>query len=268
MVGPTQHTDAAQGTDASSLVAHEDQPVIRHFTFWTDHENWYHWRVVDRQADVRRALSSERRVALLAHLDQQNYATISELAVATNLHGNTVREHLNILIDAGLAAGETEARTTRGRPRTIYRAVPRVTEVTDSSRQQADQSVRSALTRVLLDGFGTEAESPSDAAREAGRSVAAELDSDQVPHGTSAVNHLVGHFETLGFAPGLTASNSNQVALHRCPFLDLAQQRPEVVCAFHLGLAQGLLDNAPGNAQATQLEPFVGPNLCLLDIEA
>ncbi|SDS59036.1 Predicted transcriptional regulator, ArsR family [Paraoerskovia marina] len=217
---------------------------------------------------VRRALASERRVALLDLLDGRDGTTVDDLAAATDQHPNTVREHLSVLARAGLVTSEPEPRAVRGRPRRLYRSRPRPDQdQTAEARGHADQAVRTALTRVLLDGFGTDEPDPADAARRAGLAVAETLDPTPVQPGTSAVRHLLGHLEDLGFAPETTDDEPRRISLRRCPFLDLAQQRPDVVCAFHLGLAQGLLDHAPGHVAATRLEPFVAPDLCLLDVE-
>ena len=68
------------------------------------------------------AISSYSRVRLLRLLQLGAKRTISELCAATGLHANTVREHLQRLIDGGYIVAETEHRTTRGRPRVLYSA--------------------------------------------------------------------------------------------------------------------------------------------------
>ncbi|MBS1674629.1 MAG: winged helix-turn-helix transcriptional regulator, partial [Actinobacteria bacterium] len=73
-------------------------------------------------------ISSYSRVRIL-HLLFEASATherplgIGELCDATGLHANTVREHLQRLIDGGYVVPTTERRTTRGRPRVFYSAV-------------------------------------------------------------------------------------------------------------------------------------------------
>ena len=47
---------------------------------------------------------------------------MTELCDATGLHANTVREHLQRLIESGYVVPETEQRATRGRPRVFYSA--------------------------------------------------------------------------------------------------------------------------------------------------
>jgi hypothetical protein len=50
---------------------------------------------------------------------------------------------------------------------------------------------------------------------------------------------------------------------------DLARDHPEVGCAMHLGLLQGLLARSPARpAMRAELEPFVEPELCIAKVIA
>ena len=90
-------------------------------------------------------------------------------------------------------------------------------------------------------------------------------DPTAAPGADRQLDALEGHLERLGFDPELDRS---QLAFHlyRCPFLELAKARPEVVCNVHLGLAQGVLDAVPGPVAARELLPFVGPEHCVLQL--
>ncbi|BDZ43747.1 hypothetical protein GCM10025865_30460 [Paraoerskovia sediminicola] len=232
------------------------------------------------QIPPHRALSSESRVALLDLLHDRGHMTVTELAEGADLHPNTAREHLQVLCDAGFVAGEPEKRTTRGRPRTIYRALrtPDPAERQAPSPRASDAVARKELTQVLLQGFGERVESPAEAAREAGRQAAvrtAPWAPGEAP--SDPVAALDMHLDAMGFAPRYE-DEPPTFHLHRCPFADLARQRPEVVCEFHLGLAQGVLsasaatarassdEEAPTPMDAPALHPFVGPQHCVLDL--
>jgi hypothetical protein len=95
----------------------------------------------------------------------------------------------------------------------------------------------------------------------------------------------------MGFDPELAAesepmaslsADSKQIVgrervirLRGCPVRDLARAHPEVGCAIHLGLLQGLLDHATAaggqpdkpdkgdQGLSARLEPFVEPELCI-----
>jgi len=72
----------------------------------------------------------------------------------------------------------------------------------------------------------------------------------------------------LGFAPSADA-RVGVVKLHRCPLLEAAHRNPQVVCAVHLGMARGALDELgadPERTEETALQPFSEPGACRLDL--
>jgi predicted ArsR family transcriptional regulator len=86
-------------------------------------------------------------------------------------------------------------------------------------------------------------------------------------------------FDRMGFGPELTPATGNQrtIRLHSCPVRDLARDHPEVACALHRGLLQGLAANSIANegdsaasrpATHAELEPFVEPELCVARVIA
>lgn len=223
-----------------------------------------------RRTPAARTLASGSRVDLLHLLQDGGEHTIGALAVATGLHENTTREHLQRLVSDGFAQRTPEHRTVRGRPRMVYRAVSADDLRSDPrARSRIEESIaRVALTRTLLEGYGRDVASPASAARAAGRAMVVPQDVAPAPGPEGAdrqLDALEGHLERLGFDPELDRS---QLAFHlyRCPFLDLARARPEVVCNVHLGLAQGVLDAVPGPVGARELLPFVGPEHCVLQL--
>jgi predicted ArsR family transcriptional regulator len=50
--------------------------------------------------------------------------------------------------------------------------------------------------------------------------------------------------------------------MHRCPFHDLAEAQPEVVCAVHKGLVDGALTELGSELRVEGLDVFVRPDLC------
>lgn len=219
-----------------------------------------------------RALASESRVRIL-HLLQDRAAPVGvdDVAAAVGLHVNTVREHLDHLVATGFVGRESEVRATRGRPRILYRALPR------SAGASMDARAREHLLRLLLAGYGREVGSPEELAEESGRRWAEDLAAEGTAVGAARREDRVGppewaqmaaleqHFEELGFDPEADL-DADQVHLHRCPVKDLACARTEVVCSVHLGLAQGVLAHVDGPLEAERLEPFVGPDHCVLHL--
>ncbi|GEL94777.1 helix-turn-helix transcriptional regulator [Cellulomonas composti] len=233
-----------------------------------------------RRSHAERTLASASRVDLLHLLQRGGSHTVNELSAATGLHENTTREHLARLVADGYAVRAPERRAVRGRPRMLYRASTaddaRVDPVAVGRLEESIAQV--ALTRVLLDGFGRDLGSTSDAAREAGHALTGpggQLEphiEQTVPVDASATDRearqldaLEAHLDRLGFDPE-RRDGALRIDLWRCPFLELARERPEVVCSVHLGLVSGVLETAGGPIAAHALRPFVGREHCVLEL--
>ena len=63
-----------------------------------------------------------------------------------------------------------------------------------------------------------------------------------------------------GFA---ASAEGTDIHMRRCPFHDLAEQYPEVVCAVHRGLISGALDELGSELDVEGLDVFVEPDLCV-----
>lgn len=239
--------------------------------------------MTDRRLSAYRVLASASRVSILHALQQADGGMpVGEVATAVGLHPNTAREHLDQLVAAGFVSSEPEPRTTRGRPRLLYRAVERAAGAT------MDVRAREHLTRLLVDGYGRAMASPASDAEAAGAAWGAALaetaaaeaptgesddatglpDEDGVVAADPAWHQLAAleqHFEDLGFRPEADPDES-RIHLRRCPFVDLAAERTDVVCSVHLGLARGVLSHVGGPLVVTALEPFVGHHHCVLHL--
>lgn len=209
-----------------------------------------------------------------------------ELAARLGLHTTTVRFHLDALCGEGLVERTRIARAGVGRPRTGYRAV----------RERLDYRI---LAEILALELGDTVDKRRSRAEAAGRRWAERITDHEpdkntarqpVPNGTkprkvveerSAMITTV--FDRMGFGPELTAApksasgNQRTIRLHSCPVRDLARDHPEVACALHQGLLQGLVaKSAAGKGSSAvsgpqiqaELEPFVEPELCLARVIA
>jgi predicted ArsR family transcriptional regulator len=232
----------------------------------------------DPRLSAYRTLACESRVRILNLLQTAGApCTVDDLAADLGLSVSTTRDHLDRLVAGGFVQRDTERRTIRGRPRKLYRALDRPSGATMDSR------AREHLTRLLLEGYGRPMEHGS--AEEAGerwgdamarepqptrrsrrpRPWLQETSAQAAPPFWGQLAALEQHFEDLGFEP--TADPARlEVHLHRCPLADLAQSRTEIVCNVHLGLAKGVLAAHGGPLTADRLEPFVGPQHCILHL--
>ncbi len=219
----------------------------------------------DSDLNHHKVLASISRTAVLELLRSRSEPLgVVEVAEHVGLHQNTVRSHLDLLVDSGYAIRRTEAPSGPGRPRVVYAA---------TSAPEGDRNYR-LLAEVLAQHIVATSERPGEAAVNAGRSWA-ELNAREQRDGTwaraqvdrplsaeVAVDVVVRMLGDTGFAPELGADGTS-LNLHRCPFRELAVAHQDVVCGAHLGIIQGALDELGGMVSATRLIPFVTPGLCV-----
>ena len=222
-----------------------------------------------RPARARVPAAPDRRAQLLTVLRRRGPSTTAELAAETGLHPNTTREHLRVLVDSGHVEARTGAPAGRGRPSTRYRALRADPEASLVERQAGVLVAQAALARALLDGYGVPDPDAAESARRHGLRASADLPEPPGDEGAAGADAqlraLAEHLDRMGFEPDLDrVAGTGEVRLRACPFLDLARDRPDVVCRVHLGLAQGVLARTGGPVAADAVRPFAAPGLCVL----
>ncbi len=220
----------------------------------------------DSGVSHHKVLASASRVAVLQLLRSRGQALgVGDVAQHLGLHQNTVRSHLDILVNSGYVTRRSEAPSGPGRPRVVYEA----TAAGDDERNYR------LLAEVLAQHLVATSEHPGQAAAHAGRSWAATTRNHHGGGGhgegkaaafplseEAAVVEVVRMLGDTGFAPELSADGTF-INLHRCPFRELAVSHPDVVCGAHLGVIQGALADLGTMVSATRLLPFVTPGLCV-----
>lgn len=177
---------------------------------------------------------SAARAAVLAYLNEEGRpVTVQEISATSGQHANTVREHLEALVGAGLATRETKPAEGRGRPAIAY-SVASHSSPLRSAREYASlvQALISRLTDVSTD--------LTEDALAAGRVWAQEASAGE------SIDDLLSH---MGFEPVWESAHS--IRLETCPVLAAARSNSDVVCTMHLGLIRALVD------EDAELEPFV-----------
>ncbi len=187
---------------------------------------------------------------------------VADLAAQLGLHPNTVRFHLDRLVAAGLATREVEQHRGPGRPKLTFAAV--------AQRDMGGGQRSYQLLADMLAGFIAGA-SPDAAgqAEELGRTWGRYLATKPAParrvtEGES-LQELLRVLDDIGFSPRLTEDDDQQlhVLLRHCPFLEVASAHRAVVCSVHLGVMQGVLAQQQAPVEASHLEPFVEPTVCV-----
>lgn len=227
---------------------------------------------------------------------------VRALAVAVGRHPNSVREQLERLADAGFVvrvttgagdpptAGPADASVAephpvrpRGRPPHRYRLAAGARVHTGGSGPLSASDPAASAAPALADTGSTPSEAAyrdlarvlADALRRLGGPPAAELAGRawgaalagrrrRRTDARRALRRLLDLLDAAGFAPEPTTRLDAPIRLRRCPFGALARERQEVVCGVHLGMLRGALEAMAAPVEATALEPFVRPDLCLV----
>jgi predicted ArsR family transcriptional regulator len=187
--------------------------------------------------------------------------SIQGLATVTGLHVNTLREHLDALVDTGLVRRERAPAAGRGRPAWLYSAVPD-DEPPGGVAEYA--GLASALAEVIEQSSSSSRQDAIDAGRRWGRHLATE----RKPGGAREANprrRVVQLLGGLGFAPQPDARDA-VVRLTRCPLLEAASRHPEIVCGVHLGIVRGALEVYGGETEGADLLAFSEPGACRLEL--
>ena len=169
----------------------------------------------------------------------------AEIAETLGLHPNTVRPHLERMRDVGLLDVETDSRGHVGRPQHRYLLAA------DAPSLGLEPPAFPLLARMLSVAAAMAGVEPHDAAeagREQGR-VAARMARARTPAATCA-QALVQELDRLGFDPAVVDGDGTTpgptVAFTHCPYQELAEAYPELVCHLHRGLVEGFVEQIGG----------------------
>lgn len=209
---------------------------------------------MDGETRHHQALAHPSRVLLLEHLHaSEGSRTADELAAALGLHPNTVRAHLQLLEEAGLAVSSREQRKRPGRPRRLFAAIP--------DKAEHDDALLSATLASVLESLPNGTDLAVVAGRSWGHILVDRLEPGQKPDETACIACVAALLRRWGFAPETTACG---LVMHRCPFRDLADRFPSVVCALHTGLIDGALEELGAPVELEALERRVPPSRACL----
>lgn len=189
------------------------------------------------------AISSYSRVEILQLIQQRPDRTIAELTDATGLHANTVREHLQRLIEGGYVVGEAEHRTTRGRPRMLYSAVTDASASPVAARKVREAARRGDIMRRVLPGEPTSL--PQDAVHQ--------------------LDALLEDLGDAGFDP-VVDEDELTVDLTPCRYAGTDPEHRATLCSVHLGLMDAVLEQSGGPLRVIGMEPSCDPTQCVVHL--
>ena len=207
------------------------------------------------------ALAQPTRARIFEELvERKGGVRIEQLAELLGLHPSAVRQHLERLLAAGLVE-RTPISAGRGRPHFEWSVAP------DAEPGDAPPTGYSELSAWLTELSGTGA-TAIRRARRTGRRIGAEI--APADAGSDPAETFQSAVAALGFGPrpGRKRSGRLTYRLENCPYRKAAEQNPEVVCALHRGLTEGLLDVIAPEAELTDFRPKDPCDAgCLLEIQ-
>lgn len=219
----------------------------------------------ERRELTYRALADPTRRHLLRLIDDAGEPMgVVPLARQVGLHPNTVRDHLEMLRQAGMLTRAPEKRDRPGRPKMLYASVP------PEMRSPGFEGYR-FLAEVLAGYLQTHVDDPGRAAQEAGTVWGRYMVEKPEPYAKTPpraiVSQIVSTLLDLGFAPEEESREQGfRIRLNDCPFREVARARNEVVCGVHLGILRGMAEELGGSVRIDDLLPFVKPSLCLVEL--
>lgn len=209
--------------------------------------------------DVLKALGDNTRYAIYLELARSPLPlATAEIADILGLHVNTVRPHLERMRDVGLLRVDTETRGSVGRPQHRYSLTD------DAPALGLEPSPWPMLARTLLAAAaagGLEGDDLADAGRRQG-----EADARRWPDDADCLDSLVVEQARLGFDPEtVDHANGATMAFAHCPFRDLAESHPDLVCSLHNGLVEGFVTSWDGGGVA-RFHPLLDRTPCQVEV--
>ena len=194
------------------------------------------------------------------------------MAESLELHPNTVRPHLERMREVGLLSVETDSSGGVGRPQHLYSLAA------EAPSLGFEPPPMPLLARMLLGvaaATGAAGEEAVEAGREQGRIAA--LASLQTGPGEGAgeaepasvcLAALTAELARLGFDPAVASDGEGTtVAFTHCPFAELAESHPDIVCHLHRGLVEGFV-NALGGVHVERFRTLLDRQPCRVELSA
>lgn len=213
---------------------------------------------------VLKALGDNTRYAIYLELARSpRPLATADVATVLGLHPNTVRPHLERMRDVGLLQVQSDTKGGVGRPQHLY------TLAADAPSLGLEPASFPILARMLLRlaaATGADAADALDVGRDQGRA-----DGDRLRH-RGCLSAVVAQLDAMGFDPALlidddpvAGAEAVSIAFAHCPFRDMAEQRPDLLCSLHRGLVEGVVD-AVGGGEVVGFGSLVDRSPCQVEI--
>jgi predicted ArsR family transcriptional regulator len=211
------------------------------------------------ELEVLKALGDETRFAMYRELATSTTPlSAQDLADALGLHANTVRLHLERLREAGLVDVEAIHRGTVGRPQHRY-------SLAAGAPGLGFDPPAHALLAGLLAAMAEQMGADAEAAKATGRAWGVEAGKRKRTTSRSCLSSLAAELDRLGFEPAadedVGPDGTARIDFLHCPFRELAEAYPELVCNLHRGLCEGVVEQA-GEGSVSEFSTLYEPDPC------
>jgi predicted ArsR family transcriptional regulator len=205
-----------------------------------------------------KALADDTRFAVYRELATSTSAlSAQDLADRLGVHANTVRLHLERLRDVDLVDVEAVHRGTVGRPQHLYFLAAGAPGLGFDPPAHA---LLAGLLAALAERVGADPEDAADTGHAWG------LEAGKRTRSGSCVSALETELTRLGFEPSTepgdgTSEGDTRIEFLHCPFRELAEAYPELVCNLHRGLCEGVVDRV-GGGTVEEFSTLYDPEPC------
>ena len=213
------------------------------------------------QLDLLKALGDNTRYAIYLELARSaRPLATADISESLALHPNTVRPHLERMREAGLLAVEVGGRGDVGRPQHRYSIAANAPSL------GFEPPTMPVLARMVL-AMAARLQASADDAEAVGRTEGATR-ARPYQQAPSTLEALVSDLDRLGFDPVVTEADDPDaavVAFSHCPFAELAETHPELVCGLHRGLVAGFVAEM-GDAQVDEFCTLISRTPCRVTV--
>lgn len=206
-----------------------------------------------------KALGDNTRYAIYLELARSpTPLATAEVAEALGLHANTVRPHLERMRDVGLLDVAVDSRGTVGRPQHRY-------QLAAGAPSLGLEPATYPLLAGLLANVAAACSPPADEVAEVGRHHGRHASAESRAPGQGCVDAVMAEMAELGFDPvGTRSGAATTIVFASCPFRDLAEAFPELVCELHRGMMEGMAE--AGGAEVARFATLADREPCRVEL--
>lgn len=212
-----------------------------------------------------KALGDNTRYAIYLELARATMPrSTADVAEALDLHPNTVRPHLERMRDVGLLGVSVDGRGSVGRPQHLYSLAP---DAPSLGLEPPAFPLMAGLLANVAATYGPGPDAVASIGREHGRHAgAAQVAGGALGGSEVCVAAVRAELTDLGFDPvEQTDGAVTTIAFTHCPYQQLAEAFPELVCHLHRGVVEGIVE-VLGGARVARFATLADRDPCHVEL--